>query len=930
MMKKFLLSLSMVVSAFLLLIACQTSVYFPDLRLPFDPQIHKGQLANGLKYYIMPNKDPVDRVYIRLVVNAGSMNEDDDQKGVAHIVEHMAFNGTQKYPENQIIDVLEQLGMKFARDINAFTDFENTVYTLNLAKNDTPSLALALDVVDQWMNHLTILDKDLNAERGVVLEEWRARLSPMLRLGDRKSEIEMTSSRYVLRDPIGDVNIIKNVSQRRVNDFYKRWYRPDNMSLIVVGDIQADQIETLIQQKFSFIEKPTTTLPSIDFHIPIIEKWRVASLAEKELHTPSIELSFFQNAPTKNNVAEYKQDFLQQMVVHLLNVRLQQWEKQHTQVDSANFYHSYLGKQTMQSIFSLQLNSTDYDTQIKELFHFIAQITQQGFRKEEFDAEIKRLSQLNQRQLEINAGSLKLSNDLIAIAANDNISLGKQDRFQLNQQLLAQITLSDANDAFNQMIEQKARLLLVVQPYPAKALDINENKVEKWWNEVLNSAQTVWQQAQNPVKLPDLNLTADKIQREKTWQNAMTNLQVTEYQLANGSKLIYHYNDKSPNQIYFKALTRGGLRSIPESDYQLLRSAINVVDETGVGVVPQENIERIFSNNPIAFTTFIDDDWQGFTAGGKTAELGNLLKLFRLKLQHSPVSPEKLAKYKREMRQDFIDMDAETKFIRQIYQLRFPLQQTVYSRTNKQVQAFQQTQLEQAYQYYINGKTDFTYFIVGDIPQAQVEKLAKLYLASVDVKTQQRETQDIIAQSPVTPLLMKGLKEPRAEVEIYLTGNLQWQSQNEYQLDVIADVLQEKLRLALREKASGVYSVNTWFEQDAKKEQVVGHIGFSCAPERVNELIALSEKVLNEVKQNGIEPKLLAKKISEKHTQIQQSFDSLLVILGMLEQSYQLENSPELIWQAWQFEQQVDPIKLNQMAQQLLSQMKEFHAVLAP
>lgn len=147
-------------------------------RYLFDPNIERGTLDNGLRYYLLTNRHPKDRLYIRLVVNAGSMNEDEDQRGVAHIVEHMAFNGTKRFLENTVIQALETLGMKFARDINAFTDFENTVYTLNLSRNDPQKLALAFDVINEWMNHLTILPQDLDAERGIVLEEVWARLSP--------------------------------------------------------------------------------------------------------------------------------------------------------------------------------------------------------------------------------------------------------------------------------------------------------------------------------------------------------------------------------------------------------------------------------------------------------------------------------------------------------------------------------------------------------------------------------------------------------------------------------------------------------------------------------------------------------------------------------------------------------------------------------
>ncbi|WP_196755903.1 M16 family metallopeptidase, partial [Aggregatibacter actinomycetemcomitans] len=392
-MKK-LTALFVLLCSFRLLMACQTGM--DPNALPFDPDIKHGKLTNGLQYYTLNNRDPKDRVYIRLVVNAGSMHEDDDQKGIAHLVEHMAFNGSKKYPENTIINALEKLGMKFARDINAFTDFENTVYTLNLDGNSPQKLSLAFDVINEWMNHLTILPKDLDGERGVVQEEWRRRLSPMLRLGDKKSAIEMAGSRYVLRDPIGDMNIIRHISRDRVADFYHKWYRPDNMSLIVVGDIDAHKIAQLISQQ---LDKPSSRtqrpLDKIDFSIPLIHHWRVASIAEQSTNIPALELSFFEEDKQKETVIGYKQDLIQQIVTRLVNLRLQKWEEsQNNWLDSANFYRSHLGKQTLQSVFSLQLIDTNYLKNITALFAFIAEIKQHGFTADELNGEIARLHNL--------------------------------------------------------------------------------------------------------------------------------------------------------------------------------------------------------------------------------------------------------------------------------------------------------------------------------------------------------------------------------------------------------------------------------------------------------------------------------------------------------------------------------------------------------
>lgn len=913
----------------LLLMACQGAIpttTTTSTLLPFNPNIHHGVLANGLNYYILSNKEPENRVYMRLVVNAGSMNEDDDQKGVAHIVEHMAFNGSQKYPKNQIINALEQLGMKFARDINAFTDFENTVYTLNIAKNDDETLLLALDVINEWMNHLTILPEDLDSERGVVLEEWRARLSPMLRLGDKKSAVEMQGSRYVLRDPIGDVAVIKGVTTQRVRDFYQKWYRPDNMALIVVGDINKSSLENLIAQKLSNSTHDTQApLPKIDYGIPLIKQWRVASVSEPEMTTSSLELSFFSDAVNKETEADYRKDLLQQIVQRLINLRLQQWENQQSAViNSANFYHSYLGKQTLQTIFSLQLNSPKYDKALDVLFHFISELKQQGFSQAELKAELERLTQRNEKESQIQVGSLKLANDLIPIIANGQVSLSAKDRYQLNRRLLKNINLAEIDRTFEEMIASQARLVLVTQPLSAKSLSFSADTIAQRWQQAMNDRSHHWKDEAIPAAMPELHFKAGTLMREKYWDKG----NITEYRLSNGSKLVYHKSDKSPNQVYFKAVTDGGLRSIPNSQYHQLRVAVSAVDETGAGSLSAEQLKALFSQNPIVLTTVIDDFSQGFTGAGRSEDLENLLKLFRLKLQSSPVSDVVWNKYLQELQYDENTQDKETQFMQKMAKLRFPDVETVYSRDIRQLADLTPLTLSKLYQQYIRDKTDFTYFIVGDIDESAVKKLAELYLSSVEVKKQARTSQAPRIHSPTSRFQLNGFTEPRAEVELYLTADLPWQAENEYLFDILADILQERLRYVLRENAGGIYSVNSWFNQDPKSTQVEGKIAFSCAPNRVDELLKLTHQSLDSLVRDGIDNNLLKKKLAEKESSIKQQFDSLLVVFGLIEESYRLTDSPNLIYRYQHLSQIATKENLDKLSQKLLARPVRFEAVL--
>lgn len=908
------------------LTACQQ----PSLEtaLPYHAQLQYGTLNNGLNYYVLANPEPSNRVYLRLVVNAGSMHEDDDQKGVAHLVEHMAFNGSQKFPENQIISALEKLGMKFARDINAFTDFENTVYTLNLDKNDPQSLELAFDVVNEWIAHLTILDKDLDNERSIVEEEWRRRLSPMLRLGDKKSAVEMAGSRYAERDPIGDMQIIRTISRQRVIDFYRKWYRPDNMSLIIVGDIHSPNVISILKEKFN--TRPSQSLPpleKVDFSIPLSNNLKVASISEKGTLIPTLEWSFLQPAIKQETLAGYKQDLIQQILIRLTNLRLQNWHLiKQQKLDSANFYRPHLGKETVQNIFLLQLIDNQYEKALQKLFAFLAEIKQNGFSTQEFQQEIKRLVKLNEKQRSIRSGSLKLADDMIIAVANQQTILGNQERYQLNQRFLNEITLNDINQAFQQMINIPSQLLLITQPYPAKPLPLNRTQVSQLWQQTINAVQPQWQEQVQSAVLPRLNLATGDIKKIRHWEKG----DITEYQLSNGSKLIYHYSDKTPNQVSFKALTTGGLRAIPTQDYHLLRSAVTVVDDSGVGELSLNDIQHIFAQNPIAFTTLLDEYKQGFAGAGKNHQLEALLTLFHLKLQGTPIANNAFERYQKETTDHFRQQDKETEFIKQINKLRYPNQPTIYSAEKQQLLSFSPTQLQQSYQKYILANTDFTYFIIGDISQKEVEKLAKRYLAPLKIQKTNRTFSPLQAKTPNRSFTLKGLDEPRAEVEIYFSVPNQWHPSVQYQLDLLGDVLQEKLRLILREQVSGIYAVNSWFAQEKEQTAIEGKIEFSCDPNRVQELLQHTEYILETLINDGIESALLNKKINEKHTQIKQQFDHLISVATIIEQSFWNENSPNSIYLYQQLEQIGSKILMDKLAKKILAKANRFNAILMP
>lgn len=897
--------------------------------LSFDSSVEVGKLENGLSYYIAENTNPESRVYVRLVVNAGSMNEDDDQRGVAHIVEHMAFNGTKHYPGNDVIKVLEEAGMKFGVDINAFTDFENTVYTLNLPSNDPETLELVMDILSDWASNVTMLKGDLDAERGIVLEEWRARLGPMLRLGDKKSAIEMAGSRYVIRDPIGDPQTIQNVSKYRVADFYNRWYRPDNMSVVVVGDVQTEQVKQLITQKMGDANAPESELEKIDYSIPLLDGWRSEVVSEEGYSSPSVEVSFFSTFEPDLSYARYQQDLAHQIATRLLNVRLQRWEQDEDNVvNAANFYSSNVGRETTQAVFSLQLVEGEYQQATQGLFQFVAQLAQQGFSEAEVNGEISRLQGVIERGQDKKNYSIDLAGDLMVAAASGQILVSKDQAYELNKYFLDRITLQQVNEAFLDIIEPKSCLVLLTQPTDKRKPKLASEWVESEWQMSMRTKQQPWVVDDSSAVLPVVDPKPGTLKQEKKWAEH----RITEYRLSNGSKLVYRYSDSNPGQVHFKALTEGGLRSIPQSDYQALRTAVSLVDDTGVGEVPQADIQTIFRGNPVVMSTLVGDYQQGFSGWAKTDSFEKMLKLFHLKLASSPVSEKSLKEYQVEMelRLNGSQFDGADRFVRKVSELRFPDIPTVYSDNGEQAPSYTTEKLSDVYQTYIAGKTDYTYFVVGDISANRLEQLAARYLSSIEVKEPKRTFYDVKASSPMVRYSTADSKEPRAEVEIYLTQDSQWRPDNAYYLELSGELVQEQLRLKLREQASGVYGVASWFWQDVHSPQAEGRILFTCAPERVDELVSLTHSVLRTVAKQGADEQVLENKLVQRDDQIDRYLRSDLGMLNAMEQSYLLTDSPRLIQAQRRANSEGNKAKVDLIMRQFLSEAERFEAVLLP
>ncbi len=288
--------------------------------LPLDLAIRTGTLPNGITFFIRHNELPNDRVMLRLAVKAGSVDEDDDQRGLAHVVEHMAFNGTAHFKPGELVSYLESIGAQFGAHVNAYTSFDETVYMLDVPTEKPGVLERGFEALSDFAGGLSLDPEEIDRERGVVIEEWRGRLGAGTRMQEPQMKALFGASRYINRLPIGTPEILKSFPAQRLRDFYQSQYRPDRMAVIVVGDIEVAAAEALVRKNFSSMpSRPAATRPVYD--IPSHQDTRYVFTSDKEAQASSVTLMYKRPLTELKTMADYRRSLAESLVFQMINSR---------------------------------------------------------------------------------------------------------------------------------------------------------------------------------------------------------------------------------------------------------------------------------------------------------------------------------------------------------------------------------------------------------------------------------------------------------------------------------------------------------------------------------------------------------------------------------------------------------------------------------
>jgi zinc protease len=835
--------------------------FLSDEVMPLWSQVRRGVLPNGLTYYVMPHGKPEKRASLWLAVNAGALSEDDDQRGLAHFVEHMAFNGTKRFPKQNLVNYIEGIGMKFGADLNAYTSFDETVYQLQVPTDDAAAVTKGFEILRDWTSDITFDPGEVDKERGVVLEEWRLGRGAGQRLLDKLLPALFGNWRYATRLPIGLPAIIEKAPREKLVQFYKDWYRPDLMAVIAVGDF-ADPaaIERQIKETFGDLPAATTRRPSPKVGAPALKGSKVAVVSDHELPISAVVIANLVDHRGQRTRSDLRAGLAERLYQAMLNERLQTIARRPDApfASAGIMVQSVVRGVDVFGRFAL-IKNNDTDAAVRSLMVEVTRAERHGFTA----SELERARAVLMRGFEQNAAEeatrdgRTFTEELVRNFLDGEFVVGSTRELELVKQLLPGITLAELRTAASRFGGVDTRLVLVAGP-DGKPLPTEAHVLE------------VVAQVQVPEPWKD-EAVASELMKPPAWpgtveqERKLESLGVTEWKLANGVRVLVKPTDFERDTVMIQGSSPGGLAMASAADYPHARFADEIVGQSGAGQLDADALEKALAGKHVAVTADIRGTTESIEGSGSARDLETMLQLIHLRMTAPRRDERAFTVWKANTIEVLANLSRapDAEFQRR---MQAALWKNHPRHLRAEVADLQRVDLDKAFAFYrdrYGDASDFTFVIAGVVDVAKLKPLVEAYLGSLPGSRRvekERDLGDRRVGGVVKEAWKLGQDKDQAHVELVFHGDDTWTRDAERDMFVLEQVAALRLHDVLREELSGVYGVgaNGDLARSPHQERVFA-IQFGCAPGAVDKLVDATYAELATIAKSGIGEEYLVK-----------------------------------------------------------------------
>ena len=836
----------------------------PATPIPPDPAVITGTLDNGLTYFVHENDQPENRAELRLLVNAGSILEDDDQLGLAHFVEHMAFNGTRNFEKQALVNYLESIGMQFGPHINAYTSFDETVYMLRVPMDDPEVLATGFQILEDWAQGQLFDPEEVDKERGVVIEEWRGRRGAQARMQDEQFPVMFEGSLYAERLPIGKPEILESAPPEVLRRFYADWYRPDLMAIVAVGDFDGSEIEAMIRERFGGLQGPAEPRPRTSAEIPIDHPSRVAIASDVEAAQSRVAVMYKQAPAPRGTVGDFRRSLVQGLYSGMLNSRL---DELRLQADPP-FVMGFGGQGGfVRGVDAFQLAAMVAEGGIERgldaLLTEAERAVRHGFAATEIERQKTDMMRSYERSLaeKDNQESASLANRYVQVFLQGNSYPSVETRAALAAELLPGITLDEVNEVAKGWITEQGRVILVNSP-EKEGLEIpTAEDMIGVFAAIGGKDIAPYEDAATDAPLLAMVPEGSPVVSE----DVVEEVGVTVWTLENGVRVVLKPTDFKDDEILFSATSPGGNSLVSDDDY-VNASLATVVGQAGVGDFDRTALQKKLTGKVARVSPSVGSLSEGMSGSASPKDLETAFQLVYLYFS-APRKDETAFEAMKAMQLGFLGNMGATPnavFSDTINATMSQGHPRVRS-LSQTLEDLQQADLDGIYSFYQDrfaDASDFTFYFVGAFEPDGIRPLVEQYLGALPNLGRVENWRDVGIDPPpgvIEKIVRKGL-EPQSRTRILFRGDAEYSLDESNAMSALSGILRIRLRELLREDMGGTYGVGVsgslTYQPD---EEYRFQVSFSSDPERADELAAVVFEEIERLRAEGPSAENVAK-----------------------------------------------------------------------
>ncbi|HBI80860.1 MAG TPA: peptidase M16 [Bacteroidales bacterium] len=827
--------------------------------VPVDPNVRYGKLENGLTYYIRRNTEPKQRAEFYIAQNVGAILEEDSQNGLAHFLEHMAFNGTKNFPGKGIISYFETVGVKFGYNINAFTSVDETVYYLS----DVPTIRegiidSALLVLHDWSHFISLLPEEIESERGVIREEWRTGRNAERRMYKQLMPVIYKGSKYAERDVIGDINVINNFKHQELVDYYNKWYRPDLQSIVIVGDIDVEQIETKVKSLFADIPAPVNPAPRPFYELPDNDEPLIGVATDPEARNAMVYLYFKSPAtPKEDKTIEYfRNDMVRELISSMITSRLNELVQKPNPpfVFGASGYFNLVRTKDAFAFFAAPRPDNMLDG-VKGIIREAERAKRFGFNASELDRAKSDYMRSLENQL---TEKDKQKNEKYVWECIDHFLRGEpmpgiEFEFLFAQQIMPTISIDEINAVAKQLITDKNIIISLMAPQQEGMVVPTQEQLLAALQEV--KAENVETYVDKVITKPLVEQVANpgKVKKEKPNNIFGT----TEWILSNGVRVVVKQTDFKDDQVVVEAFSAGGTSLATIDELPSASMATEIVTSAGVGEFTSSDLEKLLAGKMVNVRPVIGEDYEGFSGEASPKDFETLLQLIYLYMTSPRADEENFNTYMGRMKAFMANAAADPR-------MAFRDSITVaLANHNPRVMPLNLDYLKKVdfgksikfYKDRFADASDFTFVFTGNVSPVEIKPLVEKYLGALPTVKRKDVAKDNGVRPPkgkVENYFTKPMQTAKSSVFVGFTGEIDYTVMNDILADYLTSILRTRYLEEIREKEGGSYGVGVRVAlRKFPVNSFVVQIQFDTDPKLRDKLIGIVYSEIEKIKNDG-------------------------------------------------------------------------------